>query len=48
MSSENTENEQSFICKSRRWRWSFWLAVGVLAILWFFAAYEVIGYLLRG
>ncbi|SFE20451.1 hypothetical protein SAMN04488523_105306 [Sulfitobacter brevis] len=48
MSSENNENEPSFIRKARRWRWSYWLAVATLAILWFLAAYEVISYLMGG
>jgi len=47
MVSENSGNEPNFIRKFRRWRWSYWLPVATLVVLWCYAVYEVISYFLR-
>ena len=47
MSSKNNEDEVRFIRKVRRWRWSYWLAVATLVVLWCYAVYEVVGYVVR-
>jgi len=46
MFTKNNGDEDSFIHKARRWRWSYWLAAATLAILWSYAVYEIVNYLL--
>jgi hypothetical protein len=47
MSSKNNEDEVRFIHKARRWRRSYWLAIATLVVLWGYAVYEVVGYVVR-